>query len=71
MTPIGQISRRSMLGAISALGLSALGATGAALAKPQDVTIEPPISRAYLDPSSDVEINDLPDAWLVAMEVPG
>lgn len=64
MTPIVQVSRRSVLGAISALGLPALGATGAALAKPQDVKIEPPVSRAYLDPSSDVEIDDLPDAWV-------
>lgn len=64
MTPIVQVSRRSVLGAISALGLPALGAIGAALAKPQDVTIEPPVSRAYLDPSSDVEIDDLLDAWV-------
>ncbi len=59
-----EFSRRSVLGAIPALGLPALGATGAAIAQPQEVTIAPPVSKAYLNPSSDGEIDYLPDAWV-------
>jgi hypothetical protein len=59
-----QFSRRSVLGAIPALGLPALGATGSAIAQAQHVPIAPPVPEADLNPSPDGEIEYLPDAWV-------
>lgn len=57
-----QFSRRSLLGAIPAVGLPLLGGTGPAFAQAPHLAAAPPGSDARLDPAIDGEIDYLPDA---------
>ena len=59
-----QFSRRSLLGAMPALGLPLLGGTGQAFAQAPHLAAAPPGSDARLDPAIDGEIDYLPDAWV-------
>lgn len=59
-----QFSRRSLLGAIPALGLPLLGGTWSAFAQAPHLAAAPPGSDTRLDPAVDGEIDYLPDAWV-------